>query len=186
MRALLSMLFQAFHPERSCVVQVPAWLGVFLFQIHIKRYRLPWCNAGSSVDPINIAAHVYLSLQEIRAKRNCSPTTCRPLPLAGLLAGEAPNIIPEDVILGRNVFVQWITRYPNISLTELKKSPFRQLLLFADRLVKEIASAPPLQNDSDMVKRSYQLHERMLMEPFLKIVLFLNKAAWGSDFASYT
>lgn len=107
--------------------------GCILFQIHIKGTGCHGAMPEAGVDPINIAAHVYLSLQEIIA-REIAPTQPAALTIGRFTAGEAPNIIPEDVIL-EEAFVQWITRYPNISLTELKKSPFRQLLSFADRLV---------------------------------------------------
>ena len=52
----------------------------------------------TGVDPINIAAHIYLSLQEIIA-REIAPTQPAALTIGRFSAGEAPNIIPEDVIL---------------------------------------------------------------------------------------
>ena len=108
--------------------------GCILFQIHIKGTGCHGAMPEAGVDPINIAAHVYLSLQEIIA-REIAPTQPAALTIGRFTAGEAPNIIPGRCDSRGKHSYNGITRYPNISLTELKKSPFRQLLSFADRLV---------------------------------------------------
>ena len=72
--------------------------GCILFQIHIKGTGCHGAMPEAGVDPINIAAHVYLSLQEIIA-REIAPTQPAALTIGRFTAGEAPNIIPEDVIL---------------------------------------------------------------------------------------
>ena len=72
--------------------------GCTLFQIHIKGTGCHGAMPETGVDPINIAAHIYLSLQEIIA-REIAPTQPAALTIGRFSAGEAPNIIPEEVIL---------------------------------------------------------------------------------------
>ena len=58
--------------------------GCTLFQIHIKGTGCHGAMPETGVDPINIAAHIYLSLQEIIA-REIAPPSLPHLPLAGFL-----------------------------------------------------------------------------------------------------
>ena len=50
------------------------------------------------VDPINIAAHIYLSLQEIIA-REVSATQSAVVTIGKFVGGDAANIIPGQVIM---------------------------------------------------------------------------------------
>ena len=50
------------------------------------------------VDPINIAAHIYISLQEIIA-REISATKPAVVTIGKFVGGEAPNIIPGEVVM---------------------------------------------------------------------------------------
>lgn len=62
--------------------------GCTLFQIHIKGAGCHGAMPETGVDPINIAAHVYLSLQEIIA-REIAPTQPAALTIGRFSAGEA-------------------------------------------------------------------------------------------------
>ena len=143
--------------------------GCILFQIHIKGTGCHGAMPEAGVDPINIAAHVYLSLQEIIA-REIAPTQPAALTIGRFTAGEAPNIIPEDVILEGSIRTMdyKISKYIFDRIEEI--SIQTASLFRGQACVKEIASAPPLQNDSDMVKEltSYM---KECYEPH-KIVLF--------------
>ena len=157
--------------------------GCILFQIHIKGTGCHGAMPEAGVDPINIAAHVYLSLQEIIA-REIAPTQPAALTIGRFTAGEAPNIIPEDVILEGSIRTMdyKISKYIFDRIEEI--SIQTASLFRGQACVKEIASAPPLQNDSDMVKEltSYM---KECYEPH-KIVLFEQGGMGSEDFASYT
>ena len=118
-----------------------------------------------------------LSLQEIIA-REIAPTQPAALTIGRFSAGEAPNIIPEDVILEGTIRAMdcKISKYIFDRIEEISiqtASIFR-----GQACVKEIASAPPLQNDSEMVKElaSYM---KGCYEPY-KIVLF-TQGGMGSE-----
>ena len=52
----------------------------------------------TGVDPINIAAHIYISLQEI-ISREIDPNKAAVVTIGKFAGGDAPNIIPSEVIM---------------------------------------------------------------------------------------
>ena len=52
----------------------------------------------TGVDPINIAAHIYLALQEITA-RELPAKTPAVVTMGKFSAGHAPNIIPQEAVI---------------------------------------------------------------------------------------
>lgn len=52
----------------------------------------------TGVDPINIAAHIYLALQEITA-RELPAKTPAIVTMGKFSAGHAPNIIPQEAVI---------------------------------------------------------------------------------------
>lgn len=72
--------------------------GCTLFRIRVKGIGCHGAMPETGVDPINIAAHIFLSLQEIIA-REVPPTKPATLTIGKFSGGKAPNIIPEEVVM---------------------------------------------------------------------------------------
>lgn len=157
--------------------------GCTLFRIHVKGTGCHGAMPEKGVDPINIAAHIYLALQEIIA-REIEPSKPAVLTIGKLAAGEAPNIIPGEAILEgtirtfeKELSTQIYQRIEDIAVQTA--SLFR-----GEAQVTEIASAPPLKNDKEMTEEVAG-YIREICDPD-KVVLFEQGGMGSEDFASYT
>jgi len=154
--------------------------GSTFFRIQIKGIGCHGAMPETGVDPINIAAHIYLALQEVIA-REISPQTLASLTIGRLVAGEAPNIIPEevllegsfrtmDVALGKEIY----RRIEEISIQTA--AAFR-----GSATVRELCSVPPLKNDPDLVGQMADFIQE-IHDP-KQIVLLEKRGTGAEDFA---
>ena len=157
--------------------------GCTLFQIKVKGTGCHGAMPETGVDPINIAAHIYLSLQEI-VSREISPTQPVALTIGKFVGGKAPNIIPEEVVLEGTI--RTLDRDLAKTIFERIETISKQTaaLFRGQAEVVEIASAPPLLNNVEMVKEVSE-YVKEICSPE-KVIVF-DKGGMGSeDFASYT
>ena len=157
--------------------------GCTLFRIQVKGTGCHGAMPETGVDPINIAAHIYLSLQEIIA-REVAPTKPAVVTIGKFVGGKAPNIIPGEVVmegtirtLDRDLSKQIFQRIQDISTQTAA-------LFRGEAEVTEIASAPPLINDKEMVKEMAG-YVGELVDPS-KVIVFEQGGMGSEDFASYT
>lgn len=157
--------------------------GCTLFRIQVKGKGCHGAMPENGVDPINIAAHVYLSLQEIIA-REIAPTQPAVVTIGKFVGGQAPNIIPEEVVLegtirtfDRDLSAQIYKRIEEISTQTAT-------LFRGQATVTEIASAPPLHNDEEMTQTIAD-YIKDVYDPD-KVYVFEQGGMGSEDFASYT
>lgn len=157
--------------------------GCTLFRIEVSGVSCHGAMPENGIDPINIAAHIYLSLQEIAAREVAAQDPCV-LTIGKFAGGQTPNIIPEKAVLEGTI------RYKNKEtgdriferiqeISNLCAQSFR-----GKAAVTEIASAPPLINNDEMI------HEfcddiKQFIAP--QQVMILPQGGMGSeDFASFS
>ena len=157
--------------------------GCTLFRIEVSGVGCHGAMPENGIDPINIAAHIYLSLQEIAAREVAAQDPCV-LTIGKFAGGQTPNIIPEKAVLEGTI------RYKNKEtgdriferiqeISNLCAQSFR-----GKAAVTEIASAPPLINNDEMI------HEfcddiKQFIAP--QQVMLLPQGGMGSeDFASFS
>ena len=157
--------------------------GCTLFRIEVSGVSCHGAMPENGIDPINIAAHIYLSLQEIAAREVAAQDPCV-LTIGKFAGGQTPNIIPEKAVLEGTI------RYKNKEtgdriferiqeISNLCAQSFR-----GKAAVTEIASAPPLINNDEM------MHEfcddiKQFIAP--QQVMILPQGGMGSeDFASFS
>ena len=157
--------------------------GCTLFRIQVKGKGCHGAMPETGVDPINIAAHIYLSLQEIIA-REITPMEPAVLTIGKFSGGKAPNIIPEEVVLegtirtlDRDLSAQIFKRIEEISTQTAA-------LFRGTAAVTEISSAPPLHNDEEMTK-TIAGYIKDVYDPN-KVVVYEKGGMGSEDFASYT
>ena len=142
-------------------------------------------NSGtpSGMDPINIAAHIYLALQALTA-REISAKEPAVVTVGRFQGGQAPNIIPEEAVMegtirtfDRELTARIMERIQAIA--ENTAAAFR-----GSATVEEIASAPPLVNDPALMDRVAGWAEELAGK---ERVYRLDQGGMGSeDFASFT
>ena len=157
--------------------------GCTLFRITVNGVGCHGAMPEKGVDPLNIASHIYLSLQEI-ISREIGAKTPAVVTIGRMTGGEAPNIIPQTAVLegtirsfDRDLSAQIFTRIGEIA--RCTAQAFR-----GTAVTEEIASAPPLRNDAALTNRMADLAGALFGE---KLAYRLDKGGMGSeDFASYT
>ena len=157
--------------------------GCTLFRITVRGTGCHGAMPEKGVDPINIAAHIYLSLQELVA-REIPAKKPAVVTVGRFQAGQAPNIIPEEAVLegtirtfDRDLSASLLERIRVIA--ESTAAAFR-----GSAQVEEMASAPPLVNDPDLTEQAACWAEALAGK---EKVYRLGQGGMGSeDFASFT
>lgn len=157
--------------------------GCTLFRIHIHGVGCHGAMPETGVDPLNIAAHVYLSLQEL-ISREIAAKQPAVVTIGHMQSGQAPNIIPQDAILEGTIrtFDRELTAHIMQRIETIAQCTAQAFRGSAE--VIELASAPPLVNDPDLVNAMGDLAQQLVGQ---KAVYRLDEGGMGSeDFASYT
>ena len=154
-----------------------------------NRFRIVVRGTGAhgampelGVDPINIAAHIYLALQEITA-REISATQPAVLTI-GKFTGEAPNIIPEEVVMEGTI------RSLDKETGEFIFNRMNDIVVSTAKMFRgeaeliELSSVPPLTNNNDLAKEVTSYIKDILGEK--SVVLFEGGGMGSEDFASYS
>ncbi|MGN0726818.1 MAG: M20 family metallopeptidase [Anaerovoracaceae bacterium] len=157
--------------------------GCTLFKIKVKGTGCHGAMPETGVDPINIATHIYLSLQEIVA-REIAPTSPVALTIGRFDGGKAPNIIPEEVVMEGTIRTMDRDLSDKIynRIEEISKQTAELFRGYAE--VTETASAPPLLNDKELVKEMAG-YIKEITDPS-KVFIFEQGGMGSEDFASYT
>ncbi len=157
--------------------------GCTLFRITVRGKGCHGAMPETGVDPIGIAAQIWLALQEITG-RELPAKTPAVVTVGRFQAGQAPNIIPDEAVLEGTVrtFDRAVTARIMERIRQLSEgiaSAFR-----GSAQMEELASAPPLQNDPALTEDMAALAETLLGR---EKVFRLKEGGMGSeDFASYT
>ena len=157
--------------------------GCTLFRIRVQGVGCHGAMPETGVDPINIAAHIYLALQEITG-RELPAKKPAVVTVGSFHAGKAPNIIPGEAVLegtircfDREQTAQILSRIQTIA--QGVAAAFR-----GSAAVEELASAPPLVNDPALMEQMARFAGQLLGE---RAVWRMEEGGMGSeDFASFT
>ena len=157
--------------------------GCTLFRVTVHGTGCHGAMPETGVDPINIAAHIYLALQELIA-REIPAKSPAVVTVGRFSGGDAPNIIPSTVVLegtirtfDRDLSADLLHRIGEVA--QGIASAFR-----GSAETCEIVSAPPLHNDDAMLDLSTACAQELFGDAS---VYRLREGGMGSeDFASYT
>ena len=157
--------------------------GCTLFRITVEGVGCHGAMPETGVDPLNIAAHIYLALQEITS-REVAARTPAVVTIGRFTGGEAPNIIPQSAVLEGTIrtFDREVTAKIFQRLREIAESTAAAFR--GSARVEELSSAPPLKNDPALMEEVAVSAEELLGG---QAVVRLSEGGMGSeDFASYT
>ena len=157
--------------------------GCSRFRIVVKGKGCHGAMPETGVDPINIATHIYLSLQEI-ISRELSPTDPAVLTIGKFSGGDAPNIIPDKVIMEGTIrsLDKDLGKFIFNRMNEIVTSTSKMFRGEAELI--ELSSVPPLTNDTNLANELGSYVKDLLGE---KAVVSFEGGGMGSeDFASYS
>lgn len=157
--------------------------GCNKFRIVVKGKGCHGAMPELGVDPINIAAHIYLSIQEILV-REITATKSAVVTIGKFAGGDAANIIPGEVVMEGTI------RSLDKELGEFIFNRINDIVVSTAKMFRgsaeliELASAPPLNNDIDLAKEVTSYVKDLIGER--SVVLFEQGGMGSEDFASYS
>ena len=157
--------------------------GCTIFRVTAEGTGCHGAMPETGIDPINIAAHIYLALQELTA-RELAAEVPAVVTVGRFRGGEAPNIIPGTCVLEGTIrtFDREVTARLMARIGEIAENTARAFR--GSARVEELASAPPLKNDPALMNCMADWAEELVGS---QRVYRMDKGGMGSeDFASYT
>lgn len=157
--------------------------GCTLFRIEVKGIGCHGAMPETGVDSINIAAHIYLALQEIVSREVAAMDPCV-LTIGKFSGGQKPNIIPEKVVLEGTIRYKKKETGDRVyaRIGEIAQSVAQAFR--GEAVLTEMASAPPLLNDEALMKELCE-YAKQVVDP--RMVMLLPQGGMGSeDFASFS
>lgn len=161
----------------------PIIAGCNRFRIVVKGSGCHGAMPELGVDPINIAAHIYISLQEI-ISREISATQSAVVTIGKFVGGEAPNIIPSEVVMEGTI------RSLNKEIGEFIFNRINDIVTSTAKMFRgeaeliELSSVPPLANDTNFANEVTSYLRDLLGEK--SVVVFEGGGMGSEDFASYS
>ena len=157
--------------------------GCNRFRIIVKGSGCHGAMPETGVDPINIAAHIYLSLQEI-ISREISATKPAVVTIGKFVGGDAPNIIPGEVVMEGTIRTldKEVGEYVFKRMGEIVTSTAKMFRGEAELI--ELSSVPPLANDKDLANEVTGYVKDIVGEQ--GVFLFEGGGMGSEDFASYS
>lgn len=157
--------------------------GCVRFRITIHGTGCHGAMPETGVDPINIASHIYLSLQEV-ISREISPTESAALTIGKFAGGEAANIIPDQVIMEGTIRCL-STEMSEFIFSRMKEITEATAKLFrGEARLEELTSVPPLKNDEKLANELASYIKDIVGDK--SVVSFNGKGMGSEDFASYS
>ncbi|SCH44869.1 MULTISPECIES: M20 metallopeptidase family protein [unclassified Romboutsia] len=157
--------------------------GCNRFRIVVKGTGCHGAMPETGVDPINIAAHIYLAIQGITS-REIVATQPVVVTIGKFAGGDAPNIIPGEVVMEGTIRTldkevgEFIFNRMNEIVTTTAKM-FR-----GEAELIELSSVPPLANDNDLANEVTGYLKDIVGER--GIYMFEGGGMGSEDFASYS
>lgn len=157
--------------------------GCNKFRIVVKGTGCHGAMPELGVDPINIASHIYISLQEI-ITREISATKSAVVTIGKFVGGDAPNVIPNEVIMEGTI------RSLDKEVGEFIFNRMNDIVVSTAKMFRgeaeliELSSVPPLANDTDLAKEVTSYVKDLIGEKAVN--LFEGGGMGSEDFASYS
>ena len=157
--------------------------GCIRFRINVKGTGCHGAMPETGVDPINIASHIYLSLQEL-ISREVSATEAAVLTIGKFAGGDAPNIIPGEVVMEGTI------RSLNKEIGEFIFDRMNDIVTSTAKMFRgeaeliELSSVPPLANDKELANEVVGYMKDIVGDK--SVVVFEGGGMGSVDFASYS
>ena len=157
--------------------------GCIRFRIVVKGTGCHGAMPELGVDPINIASHIYISLQEITS-REVSATESAVVTIGKFAGGDAANIIPKEVVMEGTI------RSLNKEIGEFIFNRMNEIVVSTAKMFRgeaeliELSSVPPLKNDNNLAHEITDYIKDLVGEK--SVVLFESGGMGSEDFASYS
>ena len=157
--------------------------GCFRFRIVVKGTACHGAMPEIGVDPINIAHHIYGSLQTILT-REIPAVKPAVITIGKFVGGDAPNIIPGEVVM------EGTFRYLDKEMGEFVIGRMNEIVTSTAKTLRgeaeliELSSVPPLTNNNDLAHEITGYMKDIVGEQ--AVMLFESGGIGSEDFASFS
>ena len=157
--------------------------GCTVFRIKVNGTSCHGAMPETGVDPINIAAHIYLAIQEI-ISREISATESVVVTVGKFVGGETHNVIPNEVVMEGTI------RYHKKELGDFIYQRMSEIvsstatMFRGSATIEEVASVPPLINDEAMAEEIGGYMKEIVGEHYVNS--YRGCGMGSEDFASYS
>ena len=157
--------------------------GCNRFRIVVKGKGCHGAMPETGIDPINIAAHIYLAIQTILT-REISATESAVVTIGKFVGGDAPNIIPGEVVM------EGTFRYLDKEMGDMVIARMNEIVTATAKAHRgeaeliELSSVPPLTNDNDLLNEITGYVKDIVSER--GVFVFEGGGMGSEDFASYS
>ena len=157
--------------------------GCNRFRIVVKGKGCHGAMPETGIDPINIAAHIYLAIQTILT-REISATESAVVTIGKFVGGDAPNVIPEEVVMEGTIrsLDKEVGEFIFDRMNEIVTSTAKMLRGEAELI--ELSSVPPLANNDELAHELTGYMKDIVGEK--AVVLFEQGGMGSEDLASYS
>ena len=157
--------------------------GCNRFRIVVKGKGCHGAMPETGIDPINIAAHIYLAIQTILT-REISVTESAVVTIGKFVGGDVPNVIPEEVVMEGTIrsLDKEVGEFIFDRMNEIVTSTAKMLRGEAELI--ELSSVPPLANNNELAHELTGYMKDIVGEK--AVVLFEQGGMGSEDFASYS
>ena len=157
--------------------------GCNRFRIVVKGTGCHGALPETGVDPINIAAHIFLAIQEITS-REIPATKPAVITIGKFAGGDAPNIIPNEVVMEGTIrtLEKELGEFIFKRINEIATSTAKMFRGEAELI--ELSSVPPLANNKELANEVTGYMKDIVGEQ--GIFLFEGGGMGSEDFASYS
>lgn len=157
--------------------------GCNRFRIVVKGKGCHGAMPETGIDPINIAAHIYLAIQTILT-REISATESAVVTIGKFVGGDVPNVIPEEVVMEGTIrsLDKEVGEFIFDRMNEIVTSTAKMLRGEAEFI--ELSSVPPLANNDELAHELTGYMKDIVGEK--AVVLFEQGGMGSEDFASYS
>ena len=157
--------------------------GCNRFRIVVKGKGCHGAMPETGIDPIYIAAHIYLAIQTILT-REISATESAVVTIGKFVGGDVPNVIPEEVVMEGTIrsLDKEVGEFIFDRMNEIVTSTAKMLRGEAELI--ELSSVPPLANNDELAHELTGYMKDIVGEK--AVVLFEQGGMGSEDFASYS
>lgn len=178
-------------PKGTVIVSAPGVSApaAGMFEVRIQGKGCHGAMPHTGVDPITVAAHTVLNLQQIQTRELSLAQSCA-LTIGMLQAGDAANVIPDRAVLrgSYRAFEDDTCAYIKRRIEEIAAQT--AAMFHASAETEMLGGCPTLMNDADLSASTLQVLKEMLGEDraLLSSVLGGNAAKFtgSEDFANIT
>lgn len=157
--------------------------GCTIFRITVNGTGCHGAMPETGVDPINIATHIYLSIQELTA-REISATESAVITIGKFAGGETHNVIPDKVVMEGTI------RYLSKDMGDFIFKRMEEIVALTGKMfrgeakIEEVASVPPLTNNTELANEVAGYVKEVVGDN--SVISFEGGGMGSEDFASYT